>query len=261
MDETPTGVLPEHVQRNREAWDKWSPDWVARGRRSWAEEPSWGMFGVPEAELRLLPDDLAGLDTIELGCGTGYVSAWLARRGARPVGIDNSARQLATAQALQAEFGIDFPLIHGNAETVPLPAASFDLAISEYGAILWADPERWVPEAARLLRPGGRLIALTNSVLAVLASLDLEADGPATDRLRRPQTVIRRMEWPDADRSVEFHPSHGEWIRIFRASGFEVEDLIESYAPEGATSSVPWMSAEWARQWPVEDAWKVRKRG
>src|SRR3982074_1745012 len=222
MDQTPTGVLPEHVQRNREAWDKWSPEWVAAGRRNWSSDPSWGIFGVPEVELHLLPEALAGLDTIELGCGTGYVSALLARRGARPVGIDNSAGQLATARALQAEFGIDFPLIHGNAETVPLPDASFDLAISEYGAVLWADPDRWVPEAARLLRPGGLLIGLTNSVLAVLSSPDLEADGPATDRLLRPQTAIRRMEWPDGDRSVEFPPSHREWIRILRATRVEV---------------------------------------
>jgi SAM-dependent methyltransferase len=252
--------LPEHVQRNREAWDLWSPEWVERGRRNWSEEPSWGIFAIPETELRLLPD-VSGLDTIELGCGTGYVSGWLARRGARAVGIDNSAGQLATARMLQAEFGIEFPLIHGNAESVPLPDASFDLAISEYGAVLWADPERWVPEAARLLRPGGLLVGLTNSVLAVLAMPELETDGPALDRLLRPQRVIGRMEWDDGDRSVEFHPSHGDWVRIFRASGFDVEELIEIYAPEGATTSYPWMSPEWARQWPVEDAWKVRKRG
>jgi SAM-dependent methyltransferase len=251
--------LPEHVQRNREAWDLWSPEWVEGGRRNWSEEPSWGIFGIPETELHLLPD-VSGLDTIELGCGTGYVSAWLARRGARPVGIDNSAGQLATARVLQAEFGIEFPLIHGNAETVPLPDASFDLAISEYGAVLWADPERWVPEAARLLRPGGLLIGLTNSVLAVLAMPELEDDGPALDRLMRPQRAIRRMVWDDGDDSVEFHPTHGDWIRIFRASGFDVEELIEIYAPDGATTSYPWMSPEWARQWPVEDAWKARKR-
>ena len=114
----------------------------------------------------MLPDDLAGLDAIELGCGTAYVSAWMARRGARPVGIDNSAKQLETAARLQREHGIEFPLIHGNAERVPYPDASFDFAISEYGAVLWADPEAWVPEAARLLRPGGRLHVLTNHVLA-----------------------------------------------------------------------------------------------
>ena len=159
--------------------------------------------------------------------------------GARPVGIDNSAGQLATARILQAEFGIEFPLIHGNAETVPLPDASFDLAISEYGAVLWADPERWVPEAARLLRPGGRLIGLTNSVLAVLAMPDLEEDGPATDRLLRPQRIIRRMEWDDGDRSVEFHPSHGDWVRIFRANGFEVEDAHRALRARGRHDQLP----------------------
>src|ERR671913_179427 len=95
-------------------------DWVEQGRRSWeATEPTWGIWDLPETELRLLPDDLAGMDTIELGCGTGYVSAWLARRGARPVGIDNSAKQLETADRLQEEHGIVFPLVHGNAERVP----------------------------------------------------------------------------------------------------------------------------------------------
>ena len=69
-----------------------------------------------------------------------YVSAWLAKRGAKPVGIDNSPKQLEAARAFQQEFGIEFPLILGNAETVPLPDASFDLAVSEYGAALWADP-------------------------------------------------------------------------------------------------------------------------
>jgi hypothetical protein len=42
---------------------------------------TWGIFGVPESDLRALPDDLAGRDVIELGCGTAYVSAGLARRG------------------------------------------------------------------------------------------------------------------------------------------------------------------------------------
>ena len=88
------------------------------------------------------------------GCGTGYVSSWLARAGARPVGIDISRRQLGTARAMQAQFGIDFPLVLANAEQVPFQDHSFGLAISEYGASLWCDPHRWIPEAARLLWPG-----------------------------------------------------------------------------------------------------------
>src|SRR3954452_11503994 len=89
-----------------------------------AEEPSWGVWDVPESEVRMLPERLDGLDAIELGCGTAYVSAWLCRRGARPVGIDNSQAQLTTARELQLEHGLEFPLLHGDAEQVPCPDRS-----------------------------------------------------------------------------------------------------------------------------------------
>lgn len=136
-----TDDLPEHVRANREAWDRYAAEYVDRGRRNWAADaPSWGLWKIPEAELRLLPDDLDGKDAVELGYGTAYVSAWLAHRGARPVGIDNSPTQLETARMFQREFGLEFPLHLGNAETTPFADASFDFAISEYGAALWADP-------------------------------------------------------------------------------------------------------------------------
>ncbi len=250
--------LPDHVLRNREAWREMAKSFAAAGERNWAaEEPSWGEWGVPESELHLLPDELEGRDAIELGCGTGYVSAWLARRGARVVGIDNSEEQLATARRLQAKHGIEFPLIHGNAESVPRPDESFDFAISEYGVCIWADPAKWVPEAARLLRPGGRLVFLMNSHLLDLTMPD-EDDVPAGDRFLRPSFGMYRMEWPD-DPGVEFHMPHGEWVRLLRRSGFEIEDLIEIQAPEGATTRCTYMSYEWARKWPSEEAWKVRK--
>jgi SAM-dependent methyltransferase len=261
---TAAEALPEHVARNRAAWDTFAADYVASGERNWAErtgEETWGIFGIPEAELRLLPDDLAGHDAIELGCGTAYVSAWLARRGARVVGIDNSPRQLETAVRLQREHGLDFPLLLGNAERVPYPDGSFDFAISEYGAALWADPYAWIPEAARLLRPGGRLVFLTNSALAYLCAKDLESDGPLDEHLRRPQRGMYRIEWPDSIGEVEFHLAHGDWIRLLRDNRFEIEALHEIYAPEGATTRYEWMSPEWAAKWPCEEAWAVRKRG
>ena len=180
MQDPNADALPAHVAANREAWDRYAADYAESGRRSWASaEPRWGIWGVPETELHLLPDALDGKDVIELGCGTGYVSAWLARRGARPVGIDNSPKQLESARALQREFGLEFPLLLGNAERVPYPDASFDIAISEYGAALWADPAAWIPEAARLLRPGGRLIFYTNGVLMHLCVQERAADDPA----------------------------------------------------------------------------------
>ena len=157
--------LPEHVRVNRAHWDDDATTGSRPASVGWREDPTWGIWHM--ALPGFVPDDMAGLDAIELGCGTAYVSAWMARRGAAVVGIDNSERQLATARRLAAEHGIELTLVHGDAEAVPYPAGSFDFAISEYGAAIWCDPFVWIPEAHRLLRPGGTLAFLGTSSLAV----------------------------------------------------------------------------------------------
>ncbi|TMJ93560.1 MAG: class I SAM-dependent methyltransferase, partial [Actinobacteria bacterium] len=207
--------LPDYAIRNRELWTESNAEYTGpQARDAWVEQEfTWGMFSVPESDVGIL-GDVAGKDVVELGCGTAYVSAWLARQGARPVGVDVTPAQLETARAMQREYGLEFPLVEAAAEDVPLPDASFDLAISEYGASLWADPDRWVTEAARLLRPGGELVFLTNSVLATLC---MPEEGAAGERLLRSQFELGRLEW--ADGSIEFHLAHGEWIRMLRANG------------------------------------------
>jgi SAM-dependent methyltransferase len=248
----------DHVLRNRAAWDQLAVDYAGLGLHGWAEaEPSWGIWSVPEEQAGVLPAALAGLDSIELGCGTGYVSAWLGRRGARPVGLDNSAAQLATARALQQRFGLRFPLVHASAEQAPFTDASFDLVISEYGASIWCDPYAWIPEAARLLRPGGELIFLVNSVLLMLTVPDAD-DQPAAGQLLRPYFGMHRFEWPE-DESVEFHLGHGDMIRLLRGCGLEVEDLLELRPEPDATTRYPFVTLEWARTWPCEEVWKARK--
>ena len=251
--------LADHVARNRAAWDRMAASYEAAGERAWAAaEPSWGIWRVPEDRLGVLPD-VRGLDVIELGCGTGYVSAWLARRGARPIGLDNSAAQLTTARRLQRRFGLDFPLIHGSAEDAPFGGERFDLAISEYGASIWCDPYRWIPEAARLLRPGGRLVFLVNGTLLMLCFPEGDENDPAGERLLRDYFGMHRFEWPD-DPAVEFHLGYGDWIRLLRRTGFEVEDLLEIQPPEGSTTRYPFVTLEWSRRWPCEEVWKARKR-
>jgi len=126
----------------------------------------------------------------------------------------------------------------------------------------WAAEEpRWgifrVPEASRLLRPGGELVFLVNSVFTMLCGPDDENE-PATDRMIRPYFGMHRYEWPDG--SVEFHLPHGEMIALLRSSGFDLEELIEVRPPGGATTRFSQFSLEWARRWPVEEVWRARKR-
>jgi SAM-dependent methyltransferase len=248
-----------HVERNRAVWTEYAPDFAEWAPRAWATDKfSWGVWHVPESELRALPH-VDGMDTIELGCGTAYVSAWLARRGARPVGVDITPAQLETARRMQAEFGLEFPLIEASAEDVPLPDASFDLAISEYGASIWADPYRWIPEAARLLRPGGWLVFLVNGTVMILCSPDEEL--PAGRELVRPYFGMHSFVWDDTG-GVEFHLGYGDWIRLLRSSGFTVENLIEIQSqPEGEPHRYPELpDRDWSRRWPSEEIWVARKR-
>jgi SAM-dependent methyltransferase len=248
----------DYVRGNAAAWDARREDQLVTARRGWtAEEPTWGIYRIAEHDLQLLPEALVGARVAELGCGTAYVSSWLARRGAKPVGVDPAEGQLAIARTFQEEFGLKFPLVRAAGEAVPLATSSFDIVISEYGAAIWADPFRWIPEAGRLLRPGGELIFLGNSTLLMLCVPD-EDGKPATDQLRRPQFGMHRFEWPD-DPTIEFHLGHGDWIRLLRSNGFEVLDLIELCPAEGADSHFPFVNTAWALQWPCEEVWRARR--
>jgi SAM-dependent methyltransferase len=248
----------EYLAANQAAWEARADSEIVLAPRAWGGEPNWGIFSIPDAEVGLLTREFDGVDAVELGCGTGYVSAWLARRGARPIGIDPTASQLRIARQMQREHALAFPLVLAAGEQVPLRDESFDLVISEYGAAIWADPYRWIVEAARLLRPGGELIFLCNGLLLMLCVPDVD-DVPATERLLRPQFGMHRVEWPD-DPEVEFHLGHGDWIRLLRANGFDVEDLIELRPSADAETSYPFVTAEWARKWPCEEVWRARKR-
>jgi SAM-dependent methyltransferase len=251
--------FPGYVQQNVAVWTRSNAEYTdSQAESSWRREDiTWGIWRIPESELNVI-GDVNGLDVIELGCGTAYFSSWLARRGARVVGVDPTPAQLETARRMQRETGIEFELIDGIGEDVPKPDASFDLVLSEYGASIWADPDRWIPEAARLLRPGGRLVFLCNSTLSVL-TMTLKG---ASMELQRPQRGMHKIEWPDTH-EVEFHIGHADWVELLRTNDFVVDRLLELFAPEGSEthSYYDYVTPEWARQWPAEELWVAAKRG
>lgn len=247
----------DHVARNIAYWGKEAIRYRESGHTNWSEEPSWGIWSIPETEVHLFPE-VKDQDVLEAGCGTAYVSAWVARLGGRPVGLDPTPEQLATARMHQVRFDIHFPLVRAAAEKLPFPDASFDVVVSEYGAAIWADPYMWIPEAARVLRPGGELMFLGNGALLMLCVHDLEEDDPADETLKRDYFGMHRFEWPD-NNSVEFHLNHGDMIRLLRDNGFEILDLVELRPGSDTPTKYPFVTNEWAQKWPSEEVWKARK--
>jgi SAM-dependent methyltransferase len=125
----------EHIRRNRPAWDGWAEEYVEPGRRSWAaEDPSWGIWGVPESEVRALPEELEGKATLEMGCGTGYVSSWFGWPGRPSGGHRPVDRAAGHGHPVPAGLLPPVPLVQDDAEVLPFPDRRFDVVISEYGA-------------------------------------------------------------------------------------------------------------------------------
>jgi SAM-dependent methyltransferase len=245
------------LARNREIWSVINEQFTdADADRAWSTDAvRWGLFGVPDTDLGAL-GDVAALDVVDLACGTAYFSAWLTRRGARVIALDMSAAQLRSALRCQESYGPRFPIVLADAQRLPLAGSCVDLVVSEHGVAAWCDPMLWVPEAARILRPGGRLVFLTNSLISAMCVP--ETEGPAGERLLRGQRDCYQVAWPGG--GVERHPSHGNWISVLRRSGFLVDALHELYAPPASTDHEYYeiVTVEWASRWPAEELWVAR---
>lgn len=256
------GGLPEHVRENIAHWDGEAARYEPMGERAWAAEPTWGQWAVPQDACPLLPVDCSGLDVVELGCGTAYISGWAERRGAqRVVGVDTSTEQLATARRLADEHGADITFHHASAEAVPEPDASFDLAVSEYGAAIWCEPEAWLREAWRLLRPGGHCNFLGNHPLTLCTS-PLDGSLPIGTELVRDWHGMHRFDWRDAAEEpggIEFCLSTADWFALFARIGFEVLDYREPRPDPEGEELLFHVPRSWAVRWPSEQAWFLRK--
>lgn len=177
------------------------------------------------------------------------------------VDIDVSEGQLATAMQLAKNYGSAIEWLHGNAEEVPYPDDSFDFAVSEYGAALWCDPHVWIPEAVRLLKPGARLAFLTTSPMVTPF---FPFDGSAAGyTLVRPYFGQHVFDWSDVEvdpGGIEFNLAISDWFSLFSKHGLEVEDFLELQAPESATGTPYAVPADWAKKYPSEIVWKLRKK-
>jgi SAM-dependent methyltransferase len=243
--------LSEHARRNRAHWDADAADYQQRNAGHIDRGEAWGVWQISEAEVQAL-GDVSGLDGLENGCGAAQWGRALAARGARMTGLDLSEAQLAFAR----EAGTDFPLVQGSAESLPFDDASFDLVFADHGAFTFADPYRTIPEAARVLRPGGRLVFSHSSPLDTIC-WD-ERSQSMLPALQRSYFDLHREDWTEF---VTFNLPYSRWIQLFGTNGLQVEDLIELRPAADATSTYRDDSDRaWARRWPMDQIWKLRKR-
>ena len=250
-------AVDEHVERNREVWNAQAGAYAGPGEAGWANsEPVWGVFHVPESKLEMLPKDMRSMKAVELGCGTAYVSAWMARRGAQVTGIDLSEAQLDTARRLRQLHGLSVELVQGNCEELPFEDASFDFAVSEYGAAIWCRPERWLREALRVIKPGGALHFLGNSPWVHVCS-PTSGELPLVERLEQSYFDQERLDW--GDEGVNFNLPISGWFRLFHEIGWEVVDYLEPRPESPSPERSYHVTFAWGYRYPAEQVWKLRK--
>lgn len=252
----------DDVRTNLAGWEADSAEYQARNRSQlnrWDRPLGWGTWDIAENEVGAL-DDVEGLRALELGCGACQFGIKVARMGARVIGLDFSAGQLAAGRENLTETRTHTPLVRASAEEIPFADASFDLVFCDHGATSFTDPHVTVPEVARVLRPGGAFVFNVASPFIWCCWPD--GDEPAGHALTRPYFGGGRTLLPDEDGLpwVEWQVTYGEWIRVFRANGFVVDDLIELRPSEDASSTyTTYATHAWARDYPGENIWKLRK--
>jgi ubiquinone/menaquinone biosynthesis C-methylase UbiE len=244
--------VKDHVRHNRKTWDAASAEYQAAHDDALTQRPlAWGAYRIPESELQVLGDVVAK-DVLELGCGGAQWSTALTDAGSRCVGLDLSGAQLRHARSRSASL----PLVQANAELLPFADASFDVVFCDHGALSFCDPELVVPQVARVMRSAGVLAFCTSTPLLYL-TWDAEKEKQSR-RLRRSYDELGRMEL-DED-TVDWVLPPGEWIRVLRTNGFDIEALIELRPPAGATTTYEGFAPpKWARRWPAEWIWKARR--
>lgn len=242
------------IRANRQHWNLISGRYQAEHDPQIGAAPRlWTMSAIPDARLHAL-GEVTGKHVLELGCGAGQWSRSLAAEGAIVVGFDLSEAQLAAAAAAMGTAR--YPLVQGAAEQLPFAPASFDLVFCDHGGLSWAPPHLAVPQAARVLRHGGRLVFTVTSPWFA-ACYDNDADRVTT---HLQHDYFEQGTIAEDDGATSYQLTYGDWIKTLRSAGLAVDDLIEPRPEPGMHNGyMETDPPDWARRWPAEMLWVARK--
>lgn len=226
-------------------------DSVAAGRRWWDADADaymaehledigdaaflWCPEGLTEDRAGLL-GDVAGRRVLEVGCGSAPCARWLVGHGAEVVALDLSAGMLRHALLGAERTGVAVPLVQAHAGALPFADASFDLACSAFGAVVFVtDSAAVMAEVARVLRPGGRWAF---SVTHPMRWSFPDDAGPAGLTVQRSYFDRSSYVEDDADGRptyVEQHRTMGDRVREIVAAGLRLVDVVEPEWTPGRT--------------------------
>ncbi|PSK99458.1 methyltransferase family protein [Murinocardiopsis flavida] len=227
----------ESARASRLWWEREADDYQAEHGEFLGDAGFvWGPEGLTESAARLLgdPADLRGARILEVGCGAGQCGRWLRDQGVRAVvGCDVSHRQLQHAARIDAATGHALDTVQGDAQRLPFADSSFDVVFSSYGGYPFVpDAPAALREAARVMRPGGRLVfSVSHPVRWGFP------DDPGKNGLTARESYFDRRPYVEEDARgravyVEHHRTVGDWVRAIAAAGLELRDLVEPEWPE-----------------------------
>ncbi len=163
----------------------------------------------------------ADMNLLDVACGPGLIAAAALGRGCVVVGVDFSTAMLAIAR----EHVPDAEFLHGDAEALPLPDATFDVVVSNFGLHHFPYPARALAEARRVLHPSGRFAAtvwappeqniawkIVFDAVARHGDPKIPLPTPPHGRLNRAEDLTRvlvQAGWPAA--GVTCCRVHGGW--------------------------------------------------
>ena len=178
--------------------------------------------------------DVAGRRVLDAGSGQGYLCRLLARRGAEMTGVENAARFIELALDYQRRDPLPIHYLKGSISAMPgLANASFDLAVANYVLMDVPDFEGAFQELARVLRPGGVLVASLSHQSLDFGWLLAAPDSPRReDRLAWTDDdyFVRRsswISWPGMEPFLSFHRPLKDYIAAARSAGLALTDLDE----------------------------------